>query len=137
MMESTALSGGGDPHVVLQLRHVLFGSCFLRKRPRQHELGFEHSAAGINQAIEGRGHPLVDGMLHPALDVLDRLAGVPLVPTPVEVLGHGSELDDEVVGKVFRLDFASFFVPKPNQRRLIVAHNNPGVRAADEAAAVT
>ena len=33
------------PHIVLQLRHVLLGRCFLRERPRQHELGLEDRAA--------------------------------------------------------------------------------------------
>jgi hypothetical protein len=95
--------GIGDPHVVLQLRHVLFGGGFLREGPGQHELGFEHGAAGINQAVQGCRHPLIDGMLDPALGVLDRLAGVALIPAPVEVLGDGAELDDQVAGEVLRL----------------------------------
>src|SRR5262249_49949365 len=33
-----------DPHIVLELRHVLFGRDLLRKRPGQHEFGLEHSA---------------------------------------------------------------------------------------------
>ena len=36
------------PHIVLQLRHVFFGGSFLRERPRQHVLGFEHRAAGLD-----------------------------------------------------------------------------------------
>ena len=32
----------GDPHVVLELRHVLFGGGFFGEGPRQHELGLEH-----------------------------------------------------------------------------------------------
>ena len=95
--------GIGDPHIVLQLRHVLFGGGFFRERPGQHEFGLEHRAAGINQAVEGRGHPFDDGVLDPALHVLDRLPGVALVPAPVEVLGNGAELDDQVVGEVLRL----------------------------------
>jgi hypothetical protein len=50
-------------------------------------------------------------MLHPPLDVLDRLASVSLVPTPVEVLGHGAKLDDKVVGKILRLDLAALLLP--------------------------
>jgi len=42
-------------------------------------------------------------MLDPALGVLDRLAGVALIPAPVEVLGDGAELDDQVAGEVLRL----------------------------------
>jgi hypothetical protein len=41
-------------------------------------------------------------------------------------------LDDEVVGQVLRLRFAAFLVPEAEQGRLILPHNDPGVRAADE-----
>ena len=47
------------------------------------------------------------------------------------------ELDDEVAGKVLRLDLAAFLAPQPQQGGLIIAHDDPGVRAADEVAAVT
>ena len=40
----------------------------------------------------------MDGMLNPPLHVLDGVTGVALVPAPVEVLGDGAELDDQVVG---------------------------------------
>src|SRR5215813_4963455 len=36
--------GVHDPHIVLELWHVFFGCEDLRKRPGQHELGFEYSA---------------------------------------------------------------------------------------------
>ena len=64
------------------------------------------------------------------------LAGIALVPVPVEVLGHGAELDDQVAGEVLRLDLAALLPPEPEQGGFIVAHDDPGVRAADEAAAV-
>ena len=90
MIESTADPGAGDPHIVLQLRHVLFGSGFLRERPGQHELGFEHRAGRFDQAVERCRHPLVDGMLDLFLDVLDGVAGVALVPATVQILGCGA-----------------------------------------------
>jgi hypothetical protein len=46
------------------------------------------------------------------LDVFDGLAGIELVPAPIEVLGHHTELDDEVGGEVLRLDFAALFAPE-------------------------
>src|SRR5271166_2880036 len=49
-------SGIGHPHIVLELRHVLFGRGFLRERPRQHELGLEHRPAAGDDAVEGRPH---------------------------------------------------------------------------------
>ena len=67
------------------------------------------------------------------LDVGDDLPGIGLVPAPVEVLGDDAELDDEVAGQVLRLDFAALFPPQPQQGGLVIAHDDPGVRAADEA----
>ena len=64
------------------------------------------------------------------LDVRDDLTGIGLVPAPVQLLGGQAELDDEVAGQVLRLDLAAFFPPKPEERRLIVAHDDSGVRAA-------
>ena len=126
--------GIGDPHIVLQLRHVFFGGGFLRERPGQHELGLEHRATGINQAIQRRRHPFDDGMLDPPLHVLDGVAGVALIPAPVEVLGDRAQLDDQIVGEILRLDLAALLPPQPNEHRLVAAHDHPGVRAADEGA---
>ena len=62
------------------------------------------------------------------------LAGVAFEPVAVEGLGHHPELDDEVAGEVLRLDLAALFPPQAEQGSLVVAHDDPGVRAADEAA---
>ena len=75
---------------------------------------------------------LMDGVLDPPLHVLDRVAGIALVPAPVEVLGDGAELDDQVVGQILRLDLAALLPPQPDERGLVIAHDDPGVRAADE-----
>ena len=69
-------------------------------------------------------------MKHLPLHLGDDLTGIPLVPVPVEVLGHGAELDDQVVRKVLGLDLAALFPPQAEQGGLVVAHDNPGVRAA-------
>jgi hypothetical protein len=66
----------------------------LRERPGQHEFGVEHCASRINQAVQRRRHPFMYGVRDPPLDVLDGAAGIALVPTPVEVLGDGAQLDD-------------------------------------------
>jgi len=58
------------------------------------------------------------------------------VPVPVEVLGHRAELDDQVAGQVLGFGLAALFPPQPDQGRLVVAHDDPGVRAADEAAPI-
>ena len=75
-------------------------------------------------------------MEHLPLHLGDDLAGIALVPVPVEVLGHGAELDDQVAREVLGLDFAALFPPEPEQGGFVVAHDDPGVRAADEGAAV-
>jgi hypothetical protein len=128
--------GRGDPHIVLQLRHVLFGSRFLRKIPRQHELGLEHGAGRLNSAIKGRSHPPVNVMENLPLHLRDDMAGVLLVPAPVQMLGHSAELDQEVAGQVLGFNLAALLLPEAEQGRLVLAHDDPGVRAADEPAPV-
>ena len=64
------------------------------------------------------------------------MPGVALEPMPVEGFSHEPELDDEVAGQVLRLDLAAFLAPQPQQSRFVIAHNDPGVRAADEGTAV-
>ena len=56
--------------------------------------------------------------------------------SPIERLGHDPELDDEVGGQVLGLDLAALFPPEAEQGGLVVAHDDPGVGAADEAAAL-
>jgi hypothetical protein len=46
--------------VVLQLRHMLFGSGLFRERPGQHEFGLEHRAPSVDEAVERRRHPFMD-----------------------------------------------------------------------------
>jgi hypothetical protein len=45
------------------------------------------------------------------LDIGNDLAGIGLVPAPVQVLGRKPKLDDEVAREVLRLDFPSLFPP--------------------------
>ena len=63
------------------------------------------------------------------------LAGVALVPVPVELLGHEPELDDEVAGQVLRLGLAALFPPEPEQGGFVSPHDDPGIGAADEGSA--
>ena len=62
-------------------------------------------------------------------------AGIALVPEPVEILGDPAELDDQVGGQILRFHFATLFPPEAQQGGLVVAHDDPGVGAADEIAA--
>ena len=55
---------------------------------------------------------------------------------PIQMLGHSAELDQEVAGQIFRLDLAPLFLPKTDQCRLVLAHNDPGIRAADKLTAI-
>jgi hypothetical protein len=45
------------------------------------------------------------------LDICNHLAGIGLIPAPVQILGREAELDDEVAREVLRLDFPSLFPP--------------------------
>jgi hypothetical protein len=53
------------------------------------------------------------------LDIGDGLAGIGLMPAPVQVLRGEPELDDEVARKVLRLDLTSFLPPEPEQGRFV------------------
>jgi hypothetical protein len=48
-------------------------------------------------------------------DVGEDLAGVGLIPAPVQLLGGDAKLDHEVARKVPRLDFPTFLSPESNQ----------------------
>ena len=60
---------------------------------------------------------------------------VSLVPGSIESLGSDAELHHEVFAEVFRLGLAALFLPQPDQRGFFRAHDDPGVRAAEELAA--
>ena len=121
---------------MLELRHIFFGRALLGERPWQHEFCFEHRPRSLDHAVEGSGHPAHDRVLHPALNRGEDLAGVAFEPFAVEGFGHYAELDDEVAGKVFQLDLAALLAPEAEQGSLIVAHNDPRVRAANETASI-
>jgi len=87
--------------------------------------------------IHTMGHPAELRVEDLALDVGDDLTGIGLVPAPVKLFGGDPKLDEEVAGEVLRLDLAAFFSPKADQSGFIVAHDNSGVRATDEVAAVS
>jgi hypothetical protein len=105
--------GIGDPHIVLQLGHILFGRARFRERPRQHELGLEHRPGSLNNAVEGGSQPPQHGVPDAALDVRQVLASIAPKPVAVEGLRYDPELDDEVAGQVFGFDFAPLFLPEP------------------------
>src|SRR5579863_6219727 len=121
-----------DPHIVLELGHMLFGRRLLRERPGQHKLGLKYPSTWTNQAIKGGSHPTVDRVVDPFLDATDSLAGVALVPSPVQVFGDAPELNDKVVGEILRLNLPSFLAPQPNQGGLVITHDQSGVRPAYE-----
>ena len=74
-------------------------------------------------------------MAGPLLDICDDPPGIGLVPAPVKLLGGEAELHDQIAGQVLRLDLAALFPPQPQQGGLVIAHDDPGVGAADKAAA--
>jgi hypothetical protein len=109
-------------------------AAFFRERPRQHEFGLEHRASALDHAVERGRHPADYWVPNPALDVLDDLPGRTLVPAPIDRLGGHPELDYEVCRIILRLRLAAFLSPQPKKRVLIVAHDYPGIGAADKCA---
>jgi hypothetical protein len=68
------------------------------------------------------------------LNVRSDLAGISLVPTPIEVLGRAPKLDDEVAGQIRRLDLAPLLPSESKKGVLVLAHNDVGVRSSYEVA---
>src|SRR5262249_30362712 len=106
-------SGRNHPHIVLQLRHIFFGRNLFRERQGQHELGLEHRAGRFDAAVQRGRHPAQRRMTDLPLNVSEDLTSVGLIPAPVQVLSRDAKLDNEIVGKVLRLDLAPLLAPKP------------------------
>ena len=75
-------------------------------------------------------------MRDPLLHVVDGMAGVTLIPAAVKLFRHGTELDDQVVGKILRFDLTALLPPQPQQRGLVITHDDPRIRSADRMAAI-
>ena len=69
----------------------------LGERPGQHELGLKHCVGILDHVVEGRGHPAIDWVLDPALDVGNAAPRIALVPSPVQRLGSDAQLDNQIV----------------------------------------
>src|SRR3981189_279786 len=115
---------------------MLEGYVLLRERPGQGKLRFKNGARAFDDTVQGGTQPTDHGMSNVSLDVFDSLASISLVPAAVEVLSNGAKLNDEVATKILRGYFAAFFLPKPRQFERIIAHDDAGVRAANEAPAI-
>jgi hypothetical protein len=81
---------------VLELSHMLFGSCFFRKRPRQHKLGFEYGVKIVDEPVQGRRQVPMDRVPNPALNVRYGPPTIALVPSPVQRLGGDAQLDERL-----------------------------------------
>jgi hypothetical protein len=101
-----------DPHVVLELGHILFAGRFLGKRPGQHEFGLEYCFRALHDAVEGCRHPGNGRVPHAALNVSNASAGVALIPGTVELLGRSPKLYDQVAGQVLRFRLSPLLAPE-------------------------
>ena len=105
------------------------------ERPWQHEFGLEHGFGALHDAVEGCRHPRDRRVLDPALHIAHPPAGVALIPGAVEILSRCPELHNEIAGQILGLGLAPFLAPEADQGGFIAAHDDPGVRAADESIA--
>src|SRR5215472_19084355 len=126
----------GDPHVVLDLGHVLLGRGLLGERPGQHKLRFEYGFGSVYDPVEGCRHPRDCRVLDEALYVADAPSRVALVPAAVKLLGSGPQLHDQIARAVLRLSLTAFLAPEAYQSRFIAAHDDPSIRSADEPATI-
>jgi hypothetical protein len=66
------------------------------------------------------------------LDIDDHLPGAGFIPAPIKVFGRDPKLYDEIAGQILGLDFASLLPPQPDQCRVIIPHDDPGIGAANK-----
>ena len=92
--------------------------------------------AAFNHAVQGRPHPAQDRMADPALNPGEDLTGIAFEPVAVKGFGNQPKLDDEVAGQILGFGFAALFPPQADQGGFVVAHNDAGVRAANEMSAM-
>jgi hypothetical protein len=78
----------------------------------------------------------MDGMADARLSVPNGLTCVALVPTAVELLRDGTELNDEIARKILRLELTAFFAPETDQICFIITHDDTGIRSANETPAI-
>ena len=122
--------------IVTASTHILCWSCgvyFCIAASSENDQGSMNLASNTASLL-CTGHPAWPPSGAGPDDIDKDLSGIGLVPAPIELLGHHPELDEEIAGQVLRLDLAALFPPKPEKRLLIIAHYDPGVRAADEIA---
>jgi len=77
-------------------------------------------------------NPFANRMSELSLHVIDRIAGVALVPGPVQLLCDAAELDDEVLTQVLWFGLTPLLTPEPDEPRLVIAHDDASVGAAYE-----
>jgi hypothetical protein len=65
-------------------------------------------------------------MKDPALDIRYSLAGIGLVPAPVQLLGRNAKLDNQIARQVLRFDFATLFPPEPEE--MMIRASEPPIK---------
>jgi hypothetical protein len=71
-----------------------------------------------------------------ALNVADAPSRVALVPAAVKLLGGGPQLHDQIGREILRLSLTAFLAPEAQQGCFVATHDDPGIRSADEGAAI-
>ena len=73
-----------------------------------------------------------DVLLHVGND----LAGISLIPAPIKVFGNRTQLDNEVCRTSPPAQSRRAFPSTAGSARVVITHDDPGIRTADEVAAV-
>jgi len=129
MIESTA--------VLDAVTHILCcscGMCFSAAPSSENDQGSMNLASNTAPVASTMPSSVAAIQLHRVVNLPlhlgDDVAGVALIPMPVERLGHRAELDNKVARQILRLYFAALLPPETNQGHLIFPHDDSGVRAA-------
>src|SRR5207253_1756585 len=136
MMESTAFV---EPATIMLCCNCAMCFCAAASSENDHgSMNFDSNTAPVllDQPVQGRRHPDNRRVEFATLALANAVAGHPLKPEPIEPLGDQPQLNHQVLGQVRWLDLAALLLPQPGEGGFIAAHDDAGIRAADEVAAV-
>ena len=118
---------------MLELGHVLLGRALLREDQGSMNLASNTAPVCSTIAVQGRRHPARDtGGAHARWTSLTTWPVLRSYQRRFRSSVAHAELDDEVAGQVLGLGFAALLPPQAEQGRLIAAHDDPGIRAAND-----
>ena len=133
--ERTALLAA-TTHILCCSYAIYLSAAASSENDQGNELGFKDCPGRFDPSIERSRHPAQHRTAYLPLHIRKDLTSIGLIPASVQLLGGNAKLDDDIAGQVLRLDLAALLSPQSQEGGLVLARDDPSVRAADEVAAI-